>query len=180
MDQCADIELVQRLKSGDATAYDTLFVRYYKLLCVTAFWLLQNEQEAKDIVQTFFLDIWDRKLYLQFNNDIKGYLHTAVRNRCLNHIKKQKTQLQQQTAFAFLQDDSCMAGPEQLPDYSGQLHQSLDTIAGQKRMAIQMIYLDGKRYQEAADEMGISINSFKSYLKKGMKLLRHAVNNKDR
>ena len=65
--------------------------------------------------------------------------------------------------------------PEAPQDYYKQLHSSLDNITGQKRMAIQMIYMQGKRYQEAAEEMGISLNSFKTHLKRGLKLLRSTV-----
>ena len=178
MNHSPDTLLVEQLKEGDQTAFDALFVKYYKMLCVNAYWFLQNEQEAKDLIQTFFMDIWDKKLYLQFDGDVKGYLHTAVKNRCLNYIRKQKLRYEHQEAFSNLQDDTCQAQPDAVPDYYKQLHTSLNDISGQKKMAIQMVYIQGKRYQEAAEEMGISINSFKTHLKRGLKLLRFAVNSK--
>lgn len=144
------------------------------MLCLNAYWFLHNEQEAKDIVQTFFLDIWDKKLYRNFNSDVKGYLHTAVKNRCLNHIKKQKIYLEKQETFQHMQDE--VLDTTDTPDYYKELRASLNDLGGQRRVAIQMVYLQGKKYQEAADEMGISINSFKTHLKNGLKVLRHAIN----
>jgi RNA polymerase sigma-70 factor (ECF subfamily) len=179
MNHNPDTELVERLKAGDVSAYDAFFLKYYKLLCLNAYWFLHNEQEAKDIVQTFFLDIWDKKLYLSFNGDIKGYLHTAVRNRCLNYIKKQKVYLEKQETFSHMQEHAFTINTDTSPDYYKQLSTSLNDMGGQKSVAIQMVYLQGKKYQEAADEMGISINSFKTHLKNGLKVLRHAFNNKD-
>ena len=178
MNHSSDIELVERLKDGDATAYDALFMKYHKLLCLNAYWFLRNEAEANDLVQTFFLDIWDRKLYLQFNGDIKGYLHQAIKNRCLTLLKKQKTEREHQAAFSQLQDETCMGIPETSPDYYKHVLTTINDMAIQKRSAIQMVYIQGKRYQEAADEMGISINSFKTHLKRGLKVLRHAIINK--
>lgn len=178
MNHSSDIELVQRLKEGDATAYDALFMKYHKLLCLNAYWFLRNEAEANDLVQTFFLDIWDKKLYLQFNGDIKGYLHQAIKNRCLTLLKKQKAEREQQAAFTQLQEESCMSIPDTSPDYYKQVLTTINDMAIQKRSAIQMVYIQGKRYQEAADEMGISINSFKTHLKRGLKVLRHAIINK--
>ena len=145
------------------------------MLCLNAYWFLHNEQEAKDIVQTFFLDIWDKKLYTNFNGDVKGYLHTAVKNRCLNYMKKQKVYLEKQETFQHMQDEVENTTTD-TPDYYKQLSTSLNDMGGQKRVAIQMVYLQGKKYQEAADEMGISINSFKTHLKNGLKVLRHAIN----
>ncbi|WP_326994339.1 sigma-70 family RNA polymerase sigma factor [Chitinophaga sp. 212800010-3] len=178
MDHPSDIELVQRLKEGDNSAYDALFMKYHKMLCLNAYWFLRNEAEANDLVQTFFLDIWDKKLYLQFNGDIRGYLHQAVKNRCLTHLKKQKTEKERQQAFTQLQDDMVVPGQENSPDYYKQVLTVINDMATQKRSAIQMVYIQGKRYQEAADEMGISINSFKTHLKRGLKVLRHAIVNK--
>ena len=57
------------------------------------------------------------------------------------------------------------------------MQNKLETLAGQKRVAIQMVYMKGKRYQDAADEMGISINSFKTHLKSGLKILRFGEKN---
>ena len=90
---------MDRLKEGDESAFEALFEKYYKMLCINAYWFLQQEQEAKDLVQTFFMDIWDKKLYNNFQGDVKGYLHTAVRNRCLNHLKKQRIRLDHHEAF---------------------------------------------------------------------------------
>ena len=176
MQQQEDIQIVEQLKNGDLSAYDSLFVKYYKLLCVSAYFFLKDEHAAKDLVQTFFLDIWEKKLYLHFHSEIKGYLYRAIKNRCLNEISKQKTRDKNHKAFADLQDVKSLPHDE-TPDYYGQMQSTLDGMTGQKRVAIQMVYLKGKRYQEAADEMGISINSFKTHLKSGLKILRYGEKN---
>jgi RNA polymerase sigma-70 factor (family 1) len=178
MHQYEDTDLIQRLKTGDLKAYDALFLKYYKLLCLNAFWFLQNEEEAQDLVQSFFIDIWDKQLYLQFNGEIKGYLHMAVKNRCLNHLKKQKVLLNKEETWQQTQEtEEAPPNAEADPDYYGQLRHTLNDMAGQKKMAVQMVYIQGKRYKEAADEMGISVNSFKTHLKRGLKLLRQNMKN---
>lgn len=177
MQQQQDLQIVEQLKNGDLSAFDSLFVKYYKLLCVNAYFFLRDEQEAKDLVQTFFLDIWEKKLYLQFHDEIKGYLYRAVKNRCLNEISKQKTRDKSHKAFADLQDGNSSPHDEKPPDFYGQIQNTLEGMAGQKKVAIQMVYVKGKRYQEAAKEMGISINSFKTHLKSGLKILRYGEKN---
>src|ERR671913_354562 len=104
MPQQQDIQIVKQLKQGDLSAFDSLFIKYYKLLCASAYFLLKDEQEAKDLVQSLFLDIWEKKLYLHFHDEIKGYLYRAVKNRCINEISKQKTRDKNNKAFADLQD----------------------------------------------------------------------------
>jgi hypothetical protein len=40
MQQQQDIQIVEQLKNGDLSAFDSLFVKYYKLLCVSAYFRL--------------------------------------------------------------------------------------------------------------------------------------------
>ena len=172
-----DTHIVERLKQGDLSAYDALYIKYYKLLCVNAYFFLKDEQDAKDLVQIFFIDIWEKKIYLQFHDDIKGYLYRAIKNRCFNHISKQNTRDKNHSAFAELQDKIIWDSNEKVPDHIGQLNNTLQNISCQKRAAVEMVYIKGKKYQEAADEMGISINSFKTHLKSGLKILRYGLKN---
>ena len=173
-----DIQLLNRLRKGDLTAFDELYLKYYKVLCASAYFFLKSEQEAKDLVQTLFLDIWDKKLYDQFHNDIKGYLFLAVKHRCLNHIRWQKAQHLRHRGYAELQDETGPAGMEAVSDSYHRLHTVLDDMPAQKKAAIQMVYMHGKRYQDAADAMRISINSLKTHLKTGLQLLRGEFNSK--
>ena len=170
-----DTALISRLKEGDLTAFDELYLKYYTLLCTSAYFFLKNGQEAKDLVQNLFLDIWDRQLYVHFHDDIKGYLFLAVKNRCINHLKKQRVQDRTRRGYAAWQEE---VGLEEIGyeegDY-GQLRAALEEMPDQKRRAIQMVYIHGKRYQDAADSMRISINSLKTHLKTGLKFLRGEI-----
>ncbi|HWK04953.1 MAG TPA: sigma-70 family RNA polymerase sigma factor [Puia sp.] len=173
-----DIQLLYRLKQGDLTAFDELYLKYYKLLCTSAYFFLKNEQEAKDLVQTLFLDIWDKQLYEHFHDDIKGYLFRATKNRCLNHLKWQRVQYEHHKGYAEFQDHAGVSHMEGPPDSYQQLHIALNGMPGQKKAAIQMVYMHGKRYRDAADSMRISINSLKTHLKTGLKILRGEINSK--
>jgi RNA polymerase sigma-70 factor (ECF subfamily) len=170
-----DTALISRLKEGDLSAFDELYLKYYALLCASAFFFLKNEQEAKDLVQNLFLDIWDRQLYLHFHEDVKGYLFLAVKHRCINHLKKLQVQDKTKRGYMALLDDAgIMSGAleEEGSDHYHQLEAALEEMPEQKKRAIQMVYIHGKRYQDAADAMRISINSLKTHLKTGLKLLR--------
>src|SRR6187402_2947433 len=121
-----DILLLCRLRNGDLTAFDELYIKYYKLLCTSAFFFLKNGQEAKDLVQSLFLDIWDKKVYRHFHDDIKGYLFLAVKNRCLNLLKQQKVQAERERGYAALQEEASPLYGEGQPDPYRQLQDVLD------------------------------------------------------
>jgi len=172
-----DTALISRLKGGDLTAFDELYLKYYTLLCASAYFFLKNGPEAKDLVQSLFLDILDRQLYIHFHDDIKGYLFLAVKHRCINHIKKQRVQERHEKGYSVLQEEGeaeWLLGEE----HYQRVHSLLEGMPDQKKTAIQMVYIHGKRYQDAADAMRISINSLKTHLKTGLKFLRGEINSK--
>lgn len=172
-----DTALISRLKEGDLSAFDELYLKYYTLLCTSAFFFLKNGAEAKDLVQNLFMDVWDKRSYLHFHEDIKGYLFLAVKHRCINYLKKKKVQERHEKGYSVLQPAVESGGLPAEEDYQ-RLHSLLEEMPDQKKTAIQMVYIHGKKYQDAADAMRISINSLKTHLKTGLKLLRGEINSK--
>jgi RNA polymerase sigma-70 factor (ECF subfamily) len=172
-----DTQLVQRLRGGDLSAFDELYLKYYALLCTNAYFFLKNEQEAKDLVQTLFLDLWDKQLYNNFHEDVRGYLFRAVKNRCMNHFARQKIRTKKEQGYTaiILQEEDGLPPLEANGDCYGQLHSALEEMPSQKKAAIRMVYLHGKKYQDAADTMRISINSLKTHLRTGLRILRGEI-----
>lgn len=174
----SDQQLLQQLKTGDTKAYDAIFLKYYKLLCVNAYFYLRDEQEAKDLVQAFFLEMWEKNIYMRLNGDIKGYLFRSVQNKCLNYIRQQETQSKRQeklTDYLFNNNDEQQEHSNTDGIYT-KLDGALNDLSKQRKEALTLVYLQDKKYKEAADIMGISINSLKTHLKTGLKSLRETLN----
>ncbi|ANH80094.1 hypothetical protein A8C56_03030 [Niabella ginsenosidivorans] len=174
MAQQQDDIIVERLKNNDVTAFDELYLKYFKLLCASAYFFIKDEGDAKDLVQNFFLDIWEKRLFEHFHKDVKGYLFLSVKNRCLNFIKSRKVKERRSDAFRVTQEIQT-AGTEEEADHPQSNERLLDLLSdmkGQKKAALTMVYFNGKKYREAANEMGIGINSLKTHLKSALKMLR--------
>ena len=175
MNDAGPNQLLRAFQAGDETAFELIFKQYYKPLRVQAFLILHNEAEAEDQVQQLFLDIWNRKLYKNIH-DLKAYLHTATRNRCLNHVTKASHQNKvlleyAETLSISVTYDDQEAGLQ--PCYQA----ALNELPTQRFRAFQLVYIEDKKYMQAAQEMGISINSLKSHLKLAVKYLKLQVQN---
>jgi RNA polymerase sigma factor (sigma-70 family) len=164
-----ETELLAQFRAGDRVAFEQVFRLYLKPLRLNAFLILKNEQEAEDLVQQLFLDIWNQQLYRNIHKSLKAYLHTSIKHRCLNHIKnlgRQTKNLNEYTGQMQIETAEADEPP------SPQLLTVLDGLPAQQLKAFHLIHLDDKRYQDAAEEMGISINSLKSHLKLAVKFVR--------
>ncbi|HTE26532.1 RNA polymerase sigma factor [Flavitalea sp.] len=162
-------ELLAQFRSGDRAAFEQVFRLYLKPLRLNAFLILRNEQESEDLVQQLFLDIWNQQLYRNIQKSLKAYLHTAIKHRCLNYLKNVSRQTKNLHEYAG-QLEINTTETDELP--SPQLLTVLDGLPVQQLKAFHLIHMDNKRYQEAAEEMGISINSLKSHLKLAVKFVR--------
>ena len=165
--------LIHRLKEGDPRAFDELYLKYFKLLCASAYFILKNENEAKDLVQGFFLDILEKRLFLSWQEDIKGYLFISIKNRCLNRLRSLRVHEARKEGYHKWQDEEQQPelGEEGQP-YQQRMETIMESLRGQKKVALEMVYVHDKKYKEAASEMGISVNSFKTHLKGAIKTLR--------
>jgi len=172
----SDDALLALLKADDARAYDMLFAKYYKLCYVNAYFYLKDEEEAKDVVQEFFVDLFEKKGYFHLEGNIKGYLYRAITNRCFNRLRSAERERKRKEHLGLdgVTEDA-LPDPSTNEKMYDKLHQAFSLLSVQRKEALKLVYVKEKRYQEAADQMGISVNSLKTHLKIGLKKMREAL-----
>ncbi|SFP38937.1 RNA polymerase sigma-70 factor, ECF subfamily [Geodermatophilus dictyosporus] len=97
-----DGELAARARAGDAGAFEALVRRYQAPLYRLAVRVLDDRQEAEDVVQDVLVTAWRRLPELRDDAAVGGWLYRAATNRSLNRLRDRRT----------LPDDAL----EQLPD----------------------------------------------------------------
>src|ERR1700744_932485 len=85
-----DHELAVFLTEGDQFAFTEIFNRYKVILYKHAFRLLNNQEEANDVIQDVFIKLWQKKDALVFKVSLSSYLYTSVRNRIFDLISHQE------------------------------------------------------------------------------------------
>ena len=69
-----DIQLIDKIKTGDYNAFEFFFERYYNLLCNYALKFLKDNFVAEDVVQKVFVRIWENRLTVNITSSVKSYL----------------------------------------------------------------------------------------------------------
>lgn len=82
-------ELSTLLNKGDHQAYEQLYQRYFRLLYVYAYKKLRDEEQAKDILQEFFTELWDKRKTTVFNTNVSSYFFSAINNRIINYFSRE-------------------------------------------------------------------------------------------
>src|SRR5690606_2205901 len=173
-----DRELVTRIRVGDSAAFEVLFQRYYVDLCDFAVMYTSDLDEAREIVQSVFVRLWENRERWVVETSLRSYLFSAVRNSSLNHHR----------SIARLRDASLAAGgslpilqehtPEDEFCHMEQIqavHRAIDQLPERQRAAFLLHRRHGMNYREIAAALGISERTVEVHIARALRTLYLAL-----
>lgn len=86
-----ETELLGLLKEGNTKAFTSIYHLHAPALIAFAASRLPSIEEARDIIQDIFAQLWDNREILQINGSLKAYLFAGVRYRIIDQIRKNVT-----------------------------------------------------------------------------------------
>lgn len=173
--QVNDKALVEQFINGNEKAFETLFKRYYQMLRKVAQYMLDDLEQAEELVQDAFVNIWEKRSNVNPDASFKNYLITAVRNRCLNHIKaKKKThsidddEIWQEQLVA----DSRTEAAVNFKEMHRAIEQAIDKLPEQCRIIFQLSRHEGMSYKEIAEALDIAPKTVENQIGRALKMLK--------
>jgi RNA polymerase sigma-70 factor (ECF subfamily) len=91
--------LIRQLNEGDERAFKFVFESYYRPLTLFATKYVADIEEAKEVVQNFFVRLWVRRSEIKIRFSLKMYLYQSVRNACLNQLESTRVVQRHMQAF---------------------------------------------------------------------------------
>ena len=171
-----DLDIIDALKKQDKKRFEVFYKKYYRPLFTVAYRYVGNTEIAEEIVHDVFITIWNKADQLNIQSSMKSYLFRSIVNSSLNHIKKEKTKSEKQSAYE-------MAVGQELDNVGDETNEAEEKLLKGLEDALellpdkckQVLYLSrfGKsKQQDIADQMEISIKTVKNHLTYGFKKLR--------
>lgn len=156
---------------------EQVFKAYYLRLHSFALHWVRTEEVAKDIVQDAFLNLVEQHAILSKPELlIKSYLYSTVKNLCLNHIRNSQNRNRINSIIAWDEmDDVDLMDNLIRSEVLGELYQELALLPQGCQHICRLIYFEGKKYEEVALELGVSINTVKSQRQRALRLLKNRL-----
>lgn len=161
--------------SGVKATFDTIFECYYSRL-VAYGTLFVDKGSAEDIVQDIFANLWGNADRIHIHTSLESYLFTSTYRRCLNHLKRSKTDLNNQLADigAELWDPDSNEAVKKL--YTDELRSSIDNaiaaLPERCRQVFVLSYIHLLKNRDIAGTLGISENTVETHISNALKTLR--------
>lgn len=160
--------------------YKLLFRKYYANLLFYATRIVGDE-EAEDVVQDVFVELWRRKDTMMVGDQIQAFLYRAVYTRALNVLKHRDIMNSYEAVMLdihkkrieFYQPDSNEV-VKRIEDgeLRRELAEAISELPEKCKMVFKLSYLHEMKNKEIAETMGISLRTVEAHMYKALKFLR--------
>ena len=169
----------------DRLAFENMYTAYYSRMKRFAQEYVIHAEDAENIVQDIFLELWENKLFLSAHINIFSFLFTAVKNRCIDFLRHQaivqktadKLQEEHQKMFQMKQhalellDEKIFSET----DIEKIVQKAIDSLPERCREIFIMNKMEGKKQKDIAETLHISINTVESQMAIAYRKLREAL-----
>jgi RNA polymerase sigma-70 factor (ECF subfamily) len=168
-----DQELVIQLQAGNEAAFTQLYNRYWERLFFMAHKRLSSAEDAKEIIQTIFFTLWQKRNHLQIQN-LSLYLAAMTRYAVYRHLANEKRRTGLIKDFSHAESkkitDSFDIDNKQLLDILTQLTNELPETY---RIIFIHHKLMDQPLDQVAEELGVSSRTAERYVEKVMNIMRN-------
>jgi len=168
-----DTELIGLLIENDPQAFRILVEKYQDMVFRTSMGLLHDKEEAEDISQEVFIEVYKSIGYFRGEAKLSTWLYRVTINKSLNELKK----IQRQKAWSRFEDIIKGKKDEKkelsIPDRSSEnqaesqelaliLQRAIDELPENQRIAFVLAKYDELSYKEIAEIMTSTVSSVES------------------
>jgi len=185
-----EAQFIDRLKQGDAAAFETLVHERSGEIYGLLYRLTENSEEARDLTQETFLRAFQSINHFRGDSDLKTWIYRIAINQARNRwrwwrrrrrdstVSIDSTEVDgRQSLVATLRADSS-SDPEQdalAHERERALRKALSGLRQVYREAVILRDIEGFAYEEIASTLEISVGTVKSRLARGRQELRRKL-----
>ncbi|HET8946850.1 MAG TPA: sigma-70 family RNA polymerase sigma factor [Candidatus Polarisedimenticolia bacterium] len=167
-----DRDLMRRLQRGDERALTRLILRHSGRMLAVASRLLGSRADAEDAVQRAFIRCHAHARFYRSEWTVTTWLYRILTNACVDEIRRRRARPEEP-----LPERAPALGARTGPQIEARLdlERGLAKVPTEARALLVLRYVEGLSYGELARVRGISVNTVKSQLKRGRKILKAAL-----
>ena len=174
-----DVDLIQRILSGDESAFTTLVERHQKWVHSLAWREIRDFHAAQEIAQDTFIQAFKSLPNLKDPNRFLGWLYVIAKRRCVEWLRKKpitmqsldampKAELERVFYTRYLEEEQTQASSDGLREVVEYLLQKLPV--GERSVMV-LHYYKGLTCEEMSARLDVSLNTVKSRLYRARKRL---------
>lgn len=180
MEKKEELHLIHSLKSGNNQAYKYIYDHHYVLLCKIAYEFLKDDFLAESIVDDIIFHLWEKRDTLEITTSLRSYLVQAVRNRCINYLNLEREKREVRFSVIDRQNEwiNSVFPSDDYPlarllenELEQEIRNAINRLPEECKVVFKKSRFEEKRYEQIAEELGISVNTVKYHIKNAISRL---------
>lgn len=167
-----DHAIMRRIQQEDFSAFEELVDRYKGRLVNVIHRMLNNQNEAEDLVQETFLRVWTHRQDYDFSYCLSTWIYTIALNLAKNELRKHRK-------FKFFNLGEMTEKGLELPDpkmgpsaLGHMLQQAITTLPPKYKTAFLLRDVEQMSYEEVAQILGVPLGTVKSRVNRARAVLK--------
>jgi RNA polymerase sigma-70 factor (family 1) len=179
LNKLTDFELADLMRADNESAFRIIYERYWDRLYVIAKKRLGDNEEAEEVVQDVFCNLWRRRFNLTLTKGFDNYFAVAVKFEVINRMAKhaKATAYEREVAKALSEVDESTIQQLNYNELLKQFDATVNILPEKCRIVFKLQHEKGYTQQQIADELDISTKTVEAHLSKARKTLRGAFGN---
>jgi RNA polymerase sigma-70 factor (ECF subfamily) len=160
-------EQYQAAIHGDREAFEMIIRTHSRALFAIAYGILQNREEAEDVVQDSLVKAWKTRWRVREPEKFPAWLATIARHRAHDVFRKRRT-------FPLSEDiiESVERKPTDTTTLDRQLHSALAALPELHRAALTLRYFEEMDYRSIEDTLGLTNGALRGILGRALASMR--------
>jgi len=179
--QIDDVALLKAIAGKEEKALSQLYDRYRVVLFGLLVRILNNREEAEDVLQELFLQVWHRAGDYDSNRGRPfTWLVTLARSRAIDRLRSvaSRERVATESAREATEEVSDAVADAVRSEQRGIVTSALSQLPEEQQRALVLAYFDGLTQSEIADSLGAPLGTVKTRMRAGMIKLREMLGGK--
>ncbi|MDR1414423.1 MAG: RNA polymerase sigma-70 factor [Odoribacteraceae bacterium] len=167
--------LLDLLNEGKQQGFRLLYKEYYRTMVSFGLHYLQRREAVEDIVQDLFSDIWRRGSRFDSFPRLRTFLYTAVKNGCLNELKRERVRSEY---LMSVREEDLVEAPDDRLQVEEEVYRMIFAVVERLPRRCREVFeyhLQGKKNEEIAALLSVSVATVKTQKNRAMNLLREQM-----
>lgn len=172
-------------RTNHVLQFEEIYISYYSRMKRFAREYVLLEEDAENIVQDLFSELWEKKIYFTSFANQKGFLFVMLKNRCIDFLRRKTIEksiideLQEEYLHNLKMNFGSLEALDNKflldPNIDIIIRNAIDGLPEKCRKIFIMNRIDGKKQKTISEELNISINTIESQMAIAYKKLKEKL-----
>ncbi len=172
-----DLILIKLISEGDSKSFESLMLKYQKLVYGYSFKMLKDKQKAEDVTQEAWMRVIKNSQNFKQTGSVKAWILSITRNLVIDEFRQSKkwVELEDEKWDAIEDTQSDLESLFAEHERGEALKAAFEGLAENQKIILSMVLIEELNQSEVAVKLGISVGAVKASLFRARESLKKAL-----